>query len=100
MAAGKYQLFQDGRIVFAYKGITALTTGSITGITPGPNAPFQQVDYSVNRNFNVAAGTAIYEYFTGASPFDLDQGFVIFTPNGNGVYNVRTILPPAQILPQ
>ena len=94
------QLFQDGRIVFAYKGITALTTGSITGITPGPNAPFQQVDYSVNRNFNVAAGTAIYEYFTGASPFDLDQGFVIFTPNGNGVYNVRTILPPAQILPQ
>lgn len=89
------QLFQNGRIVFAYKGITSLTNGSITGITPGPNAPFSQVDFSTNRNFNVAAGTAVYEYFTAASLFDLDQGFVIFTPNASGGYNVRTILPAA-----
>ncbi len=87
------QLFQDGRIIFSYNGITSINTGSITGITPGPNAPFQQVDFSTNRNFDVPAGTAIYEYFTAASLFDLDHGFVIFTPNGNGGYNVRTILP-------
>jgi hypothetical protein len=88
------QLYQDGRIVFAYNGITALNTGAITGITPGPNAPFQQVDYSTNRNFDVPSGTAVYEYFTAASLFDLDHAFIIFTPNVGGGYNVRTILPP------
>ncbi len=89
------QLFQDGRIVFAYKGITSLTTGSITGITPGPNSPSQQVDYSTNRNVDTPAGTAVYEFFTAGSPFDLDNGFVIFTPSVAGGYNVRTILPNA-----
>lgn len=87
------QLFQDGRIIFAYKGITSLNTGTITGITPGPNAPFQQVDFSTDRNFDALAGEAIYEYFTTTNLFDLDNGFVIFTPNGSGGYNVRTILP-------
>lgn len=89
------QLFQDGRIVFAFKGITALTTGSITGITPGPNAPFQQVNFSDNRYFEAQPGTAIYEYFTSTNLFDLDNGFVIFTPTNGGGYNVRTILPTA-----
>ncbi len=89
------QLFQDGRIVFAFNGITALNTGTITGLTPGPNAPFQQVDYSANRNFDIPQGTAVYEYFTAANQFDLDRAFIIFTPNSTGGYNVRTILPPA-----
>jgi hypothetical protein len=40
---------------------------------------------------DVPAGTAIYEYFTAQSPFDLDNGFVIFTPNAGGGYNVRTL---------
>jgi len=87
------QLFQTGRIVFAFNGITSLTTGTITGITPGPAAPFQQVDFRTNRNFDVAAGTSIYEYFTSTNPFNLDGGFVIFTPKTGGGYNVRTILP-------
>ncbi|MFL6211722.1 MAG: Ig-like domain-containing protein [Pyrinomonadaceae bacterium] len=86
------QIYQDGRIVFAFNGITSVNTGSITGITPGPNTPFQQVDYSTNRNFDTPAGTTVYEYFTAASTFDLDHGFVIFTPKANGGYNVRTIL--------
>jgi len=87
------QLFQDGRIVLAYNGITALTTGSIVGITSGPSAPIQQVGFRVNRNFDVAPGTAIYEYFTSTNLFNLDKCFVIFTPDGIGGYNVRTIVP-------
>lgn len=87
------QLFQDGRIVFAYNGITPLNTGSITGLTPGPNSLFQQVDYSANRNFDVPAGTSVYEYFTSNNLFDLDHGFIIFSPRADGGYNVRTILP-------
>lgn len=89
------QLYQDGRIIFAYNGVTALNTGAITGITPGPNAPFQQVDFSANRNFDAPSGAAVYEYFTGGNLFDLDRGFVIFTPSGAGGYNVRTVLPTA-----
>jgi hypothetical protein len=87
------QLFRDGRIVFAYKGITALNTGAITGLTPGPNAPFQQVDFSAAANFAVPAATAVYEYFTSTSQFDLDQAFIQFNPAPGGGYQVRTILP-------
>ena len=88
------QLFRDGRIVFAYKGITALSTGSITGLTPGPNSPFQQVDFSATPSFEVPALTAVYEYFTGANLFDLDNSFVVFTPTASGGYTVRTIVAP------
>jgi len=89
------QLFRDGRIVFAFQGLTALATGSITGITPGPNAPFQQVDFSAQPAFEVAPGNAVYEYFTPASPFDLDYSFVVLTPTPAGGYSVRTVLRPA-----
>lgn len=88
------QLFQDGRIVFAYKGITALDTGSITGITPGAGSAFVHVNYSEQRNITLPAGTAIYEYFTPTNLFDLDYGFVIFTPRPEGGYRVQTILSP------
>ncbi|KQV51395.1 hypothetical protein ASE26_16765 [Duganella sp. Root198D2] len=87
------QLFRDGRIVFAFKGITALRSGAITGITPGPNSPFQQVDFSATPTLEVPAATAVYEYFTGASPFDLDNSFVVLTPAPGGGYSVRTVLP-------
>jgi hypothetical protein len=87
-------LYDDGRILFAYRGITALDSGSITGITPGPQSPFQQVDYSAQPNFDLAAGKAVYEYFTSTNRFDLDNGFILFTPRPDGSYNVRTILPP------
>ena len=89
------QLHRDGRIVFAYKGITALTTGTIVGLTPGPGSPFLQVDFSTTPSIEVPAATAVYEFFTAASPFDLDQAFVVFTPTAGGGYSVRTMLPPA-----
>lgn len=87
-------LFADGRIQFAYRGITALRTGSIVGLTPGPNSPPQQVNYSAAPLFDVPAGTAVFEYFTNTSAFDLDFAFVIFVPRAEGGYQVRTILQP------
>lgn len=89
------QMFRDGRIAFGFKGITARSTGSITGLSPGPGAPFQQVDFSATPAITVAPGQSIYEYFTDASPFDLDGAFVLFTPAPGGGYQVRTILPSA-----
>lgn len=90
------QLFPDGRIIFAYRGITALSTGTIAGLTPGPSLPSQAIDYSHQLNVDVPGGTAIYEYFTAQNLFDLDNGFIVFTPKAGGGYNVRT-LPRAPV---
>jgi hypothetical protein len=86
-------LFSDGRIQFAYRGITALTTGNIVGITPGPNSPAQAVNFNVQTAVEIPAATAVYEYFLTSNPFDLDGAFVLFTPRTGGGYSVRTILP-------
>jgi hypothetical protein len=86
-------LFPNGTIQFGYRGITALQTGSITGITKGPGFNSQQVDYSNNTFFTAPPNTAVYEYFTGQNPFDLDNSFVIYSPSAGG-YAVRTVLAP------
>lgn len=88
------QLFRDGRIVFAYNGTSVIDSGNIVGLTPGPNSPFVQVDYSTTPSFDVPAATAVYEYFTAQSVFDLDRQFVVFTPTPSGGYSVRTIAAP------
>jgi hypothetical protein len=87
------QLYSDGRIIFVYNGITSINTGTITGLTPGPASQSQAIDYSQQPNATVPANTAIYEYFTSASLFDLDNSFVLFTPQAGG-YSIRTILHP------
>ncbi|HWF08379.1 MAG TPA: Ig-like domain-containing protein [Bryobacteraceae bacterium] len=89
------QLYPDGRIIFAYSGITSINTGTIVGLTPGPNSPAQAADYDQQPNFDAPAGSAIYEYFNDTNLFDLDGGFIIFTPNAGGGYNVRTLPRPA-----
>jgi hypothetical protein len=91
------QLYPDGRIVFAYRGITSLNTGTIVGLTPGPNLPSQAADFSQQLNFDVPAGTAVYEYFTAQNLFDLDGAFIIFTPKQGGGYNVRTLVQPQNL---
>ena len=83
-------LYQDGRILFAYKSMTSTTTGAITGLTPGPNSPLLQVDYSQTPSFTVPAGSSVLEYFTSANPFDLVNKAVMFTPLPDGGYSVRT----------
>jgi hypothetical protein len=92
-------LYADGRILFAYRGVTALNTGAVIGITPGPNSPFEQVDYSARTNFDIAPATSIYEYFTSTNLFDLDYSYVLYTRRGDGSYNVRTLLPPPPATP-
>lgn len=87
------QLLRDGRIVMGYRGVSPLGTGSITGLTPGPNSPFLQVNFSQQPLVDVPPLTAVYEYFTGTSPFDLDGAFIVYTPTATGGYSVRTILP-------
>jgi hypothetical protein len=87
------QLYPDGRIIFAYNGIGSLNTGTIVGLTPGPNTPSVAVDYITQTNVDVPAGSAVYEYFNETLLFNLDQSFIVFSPNAGGGYNVRT-LPP------
>lgn len=89
------QLYSDGRIIFAYNGIGSLNTGTIVGLTPGPNSPSQALDYITQTNSNIPAGTAVYEYFNSTLLFNLDQSFIVFTPNAGGGYNVRTLRPAA-----
>ena len=89
------QLYSDGRIIFAYNGIGSLNTGTIVGLTPGPNSPSQSVDYITQTNVNIPAGTDVYEYFNSTLLFNLDQSFIVFTPTAGGGYNVRTLTPPA-----
>jgi hypothetical protein len=84
-------LFADGRILFAYKTFSVTTSGMITGLTPGPNTPLQQVDFSATPNFTAPAGTSVLEYFTGANPFDLANMSVMFTPVPGGGYTVRVL---------
>ena len=84
-------LFADGRILLAYKTLAITTSGMITGLTPGPNTPLQQVDFSTQTNFTVPAGTSVLEYFTGANPFDLANKSIMFTPQAGGGYSVRVV---------
>ncbi len=88
-------LYSDGRIQFAYRGITALREGSIVGLTPGPNRPFVQLDYSNTPQATIPANTSVYEYFTDNNPFDLDYGFIHFTPAADGGYAVRVTTAPS-----
>jgi len=85
-------LFSDGRIQFAYNGISATFSGTIVGITPG-NVPVQSFDYSHQTNFDAPPSNGIYEYFYYPNYFDLDQAFIVYTRRGEGGYSVRTILP-------
>lgn len=100
-------LFPDGRIQFAYNGVTSLD--AIVGITPGGNVPLQQVDFSGNSPFSINGATAILEQFaapaafgttdpagsgTGANhPFDLDHHSLLVVPNASGGYDITFHTP-------
>ena len=82
-------LFADGRIQFAYHGVT--TVHALVGITAGAGSPQQQVNFRANPTFSFNGPATVLQLFTGTTPFDLDNGFVVWTPNGGGGYDVRTI---------
>jgi hypothetical protein len=86
-------LFADGGILFTYHGLTAWD--AIVGITPGGAVPVRQVDYSTALSFGTTEPTTILEQFTtGSHRFDLDGGFIVFTPHVSEGYDVRVIPPP------
>jgi hypothetical protein len=86
-------LFADGGILFTYHGLTAWD--AIVGITPRGAVPVRQVDYSTALSFGTTEPTTILEQFTtGSHRFDLDGGFIVFTPHVSEGYDVRVIPPP------
>lgn len=113
-------LYSDGRIQMGYQGVSSLD--AIVGLSPG-NLPVgdpkaRTVHFSGTPSFSTGAGEAIYEQFevpaprgdtdgpgsgqsdTRNNPFDLANGFILFTPNATGGYDIRTILPPPPPPPQ
>jgi hypothetical protein len=93
-------LFADGRIQFGYNGLTA--DGNIrdlsVAVSPGGNPVLRTVDYSLEAPFDSAGGEAVFENFAAAGSFDLDGGFLVFTPNAAGGFNVRFVPPSMKAL--
>ena len=107
-------LFSDGRIQYGYQGVASLD--AIVGVSPGgltvSNPLARVVDFSNTPFVSTNPGEALYEQFEVPAPrgstdppgsgqnsnrnnrFDLDGGFIVFTPKVGGGYDVRTILPP------
>jgi hypothetical protein len=87
-------LFSDGRIEFAYHGVT--TRHALVGVTAGPGSPLQQVNFRTAPTFSFTGAATVLELYTDpANPFDLDNGFILWTPNAGTGYNVTTILQPS-----
>lgn len=84
-------LYADGRFQMGYSGVTA--PDAVVGVSPGPGSGLVQVDFTATPVFSSAAGMRVAEQFPGANGFDLDGGFVLWAPNSDGGFDVRTILP-------
>lgn len=91
-------LFADGRIQFAYMGVTS--DDAIVGLSPS-TGDFIEVDYSADTPLSTVGPVAIFEEFDGpigpdgtgedppgTTPFDLDDRIVRFVPNADGGYDV------------
>ena len=97
-------LFSDGRMAFAYNGLTA--GDAVVGISPGgvTAAAIQQVDFSAGPVTSIA-GTAVAEQFEceshpcEANPFDLDGHILVVTPKPAGGYDfvTRPFTPPVGV---
>ena len=75
-------LYADGRISFGYNGVSA--KGAFIGLSTGETLGATALDLS-SAPFFVNTNVSIYEHFVvGASEFDLDVKYILFTPQGNG----------------
>jgi hypothetical protein len=79
-------LYSDGRIVFAYLGMT--TTDALIGVSPGAASTLRDVNLTIGQ-WSTQRTEALFEYLTGN--FDLDWHFVVFTPNTAGGYDVEVL---------
>lgn len=85
-------LFPDGRIQIAYQGISTLT--ALVGLSPGGltqgNPLAHDVDFRNTPNLSLNAGEAAYHFYGFSDQFNLDRSFLLFAPNINGGYDIRT----------
>ncbi len=75
-------MFTDGRISFAYNGVSA--RGAFIGLSTGESLGATELDLSSAPYF-VDQPVSVYELFKiGDGEFDLDRNFILFTPQGEG----------------
>jgi hypothetical protein len=88
------QLYSNGQIIFSYMTLNPLVTGAsntaLIGITPGNGAPDPgAVNFASAISFNTGSQGTVYELFQGqGTQLGLDGMSFIFTPNGNGGWDV------------
>jgi hypothetical protein len=88
------QLLSDGKIIFSYQNLQPLvTTASNTaliGVTPGNGAADPEAtNFGSAISFSTGSEGSVYEFFQGqGTQFGLDGMSIIFTPNGNGGWDV------------
>jgi hypothetical protein len=92
------QLLEDGTIIFGYNGIVqtvSQTADVLIGLSPGNGvADPGNTDFSATVPFDSGIEPTIYQLFSGAPPnVGLDDTNLVFTPNGNGGFNVSDTLP-------
>jgi hypothetical protein len=84
-------LFDDGRIQYAYNGIAAGASTQV-GLFPANAQTSREVDFSASPDLRQGATEAVYEdFYLPEKPFDLDGGFVVFTPHADGGYDIRPV---------
>jgi len=55
-----------------------------------------QVDYLSDPSFTITGQATVLEQFVdGTNAFNLDGGFILFSPNASGGYNVQLVPPPS-----
>ena len=92
------QLIEDGTIIFGYNGIdlddtaSAITADLLIGVSPGNGvaAPLLLKDFSADLPFPSAAEPTVFELFSPATGFDLDDSNIIFIANKTGGFFLVT----------
>ncbi len=91
-------LFADGRIQYGYHGVSPRAVARVA-LFPSNRNSFRRVDFSATPSLTAAAQEAVYEDFDpSGNRFDLDGGFVIFTPSADGADRGYEIHPVPDVV--
>lgn len=83
-------LFADGRLQLGYQGV-APPVFADTGLFLSNERTLTAVDFSAGA-LTTSTGEDVWEDFDEAlHPFDLAGGFLVFTPNAGGGYDIRPV---------
>jgi hypothetical protein len=84
-------LFADGRIQYGYRGVASGVFTQVGLFVAGASSNVQ-VDFSATADLSATAQESVYESFNPYNNrFDLDGGFVIFTPAAGGGYAIHPV---------